>query len=129
MLKIAGSLFYNGSIVLNEDARMTQIASIVYKPEGIPDTENEYLRMYLDEANLIAGYGIEGDRKGGNPARQLNVMSYETLTILRGQGYYTEPGQMDEQIVVHQLDIESLPPGTQVQLGADAVIEVIKLRT
>lgn len=108
---------------------MTQIASIVYKPEGMPEPEDDYLRIDLDEANLIVGYGIEGDRKGGNPERQLNIMSYETLTNLRVMGFYTEPGQMGEQIVIHQLDVDHLEPGTRVQIGTDAVVEVIKLRT
>lgn len=109
---------------------MTQIASIVYKPKGEAEPENEYLRLDLDEATLVAGYGIEGDAKGGHhPDRQLNLMSYETLTILRGQGFYTEPGQMGEQIVIHQLDVDKLAEGARLQLGSEAVIEVVKPRT
>jgi MOSC domain-containing protein YiiM len=109
---------------------MTQIASIVFKPAGVDEPQDEYLRVDLNEARLIAGYGIDGDMKGGaHPDRQLNIMSYETLTILRGQGFYTEPGQMGEQIVIHQLDVDHLPAGARVQLGTDAVIEVVKTRT
>ncbi|HEX2906589.1 MAG TPA: MOSC domain-containing protein [Phototrophicaceae bacterium] len=106
---------------------MTQIASIVYKPEGVPEPGNAFLRVDLDEARLIEGYGIEGDVKGGHPDRNLNLMSYETLTNLRAQGFYTEPGQMGEQIVIHQLDVDHLPPGTRLQLG-ESVIEVVKAR-
>lgn len=108
---------------------MTQIASIVYKPTGVDEPQDDYLRVDLDEANLIAGYGIEGDVKGGNPNRNLNIMSYETLTNLRTRGFYTEPGQMGEQIVIHQLDVDNLPAGARVQLGDSAVIEVVKPRT
>lgn len=108
---------------------MTQIASIVYKPKDQPEPEDAYLRVDLDEATLIAGYGIEGDAKGGHPKRNLNIMSYETLTILRTQGFYTEPGQMGEQIVIHQLDVDNLPPGARLQLGAEAIIEVVEPRT
>jgi xanthine dehydrogenase accessory factor len=108
---------------------MTQIASIVFKPAGVDEPEDDYLRVDLDEANLIAGYGIEGDVKGGNPNRNLNIMSYETLTNLRTRGFYTEPGQMGEQIVIHQLDVDNLPAGARVQLGDSAVIEVVKPRT
>ena len=109
---------------------MTQIASIVYKPAATPEPDNDYLRVDMNEATLIAGYGIEGDLKGGHhPDRQLNIMSYETLTVLRSQGFYTEPGQMGEQIVLHQLDVDNLSVGAQVQLGNEAVIEVVKPRT
>lgn len=107
---------------------MTQIASIAYKPQGQRNPDDEYLRVDVDAAVLIEGYGIENDAKGGHPKRNLNVMSYETLTILRGQGFYTEPGQMGEQIVIHQLDVDNLPPGTRVQLGGAAVIEVVEQR-
>ncbi len=109
---------------------MTQIASIVYTPIGQQEPENDYLRVDLDDANLIAGHGLEGDSHAGhNPDRQLNIMSYETLTNLRVQGFYTEPGQMGEQIVIHQLDVDNLPAGARVQLGKDAIIEVVKPRT
>jgi MOSC domain-containing protein YiiM len=108
---------------------MTQIASIVFKPAGVDEPDDDYLRVDLDEALLIAGYGIDGDMKGGHPDRQLNLMSYETLTILRGQGFYTEPGQLGEQIVIHQLDVDNLPKGTRLQFGKDAIIEVGKPRT
>ncbi|MBI5668333.1 MAG: MOSC domain-containing protein [Chloroflexi bacterium] len=107
---------------------MTQIASIVYKPQGQRDPEDAYLRVDTDEAVLVAGYGIENDAKGGHPKRNLNVMSYETLTNLRSQGFYTEPGQMGEQLVIHRLDVDNLPPGTRVQLGSSAVIEVVEQR-
>ncbi|NWG15982.1 MAG: MOSC domain-containing protein [Chloroflexi bacterium] len=108
---------------------MSQIASIVYKPIGVPEPPDAFLRVDLDEALLIEGYGIEGDAKGGHPNRQLNLMSYETLTNLRALGFYTEPGQMGEQIVIHQLDVDHLPSGTRLQIGAQAVVEVIKPRT
>ncbi|MBZ0281278.1 MAG: MOSC domain-containing protein [Anaerolineae bacterium] len=107
---------------------MTQIVSIVYKPSGVDETPNEFLRVDLEEANLIPGHGIEGDMKGGHPTRQLNIMSYETLTNLRSQGFYTEPGQMGEQIVIHQLAVDHLAPGTRLQLGEAAVVEVVKPR-
>lgn len=107
---------------------MTQIVSIVYKPAGVDESPDEYLRVDLEATNLIAGYGIDGDLKGGHPTRQLNIMSYETLTNLRVQGFYTEPGQMGEQLVIHQLDVDHLAPGTRLQLGAAAVVEVVKPR-
>ena len=108
---------------------MTQIASIVYRPIGQPNPKDDYLRLDLDDATLVAGYGIEGDAKGGHPERQLNLMSYETLTNLRVQGFYTEPGQMGEQIVIHQLDVDALPAGARVQLGNEAIIEIVEPRT
>ena len=108
---------------------MGTIASIVYRPEQL-HPKDHFSRVSLQTANLIEGKGIEGDRKGDNPARQLNIMSRETLDGLAGEGFMTQPGQMGEQIVVSGLDIDLnlLPEGAQIQLG-DAVIEVYKPRT
>ena len=109
---------------------MAQIVSIVYKPHGIdPRPEDRYARVPLEAATLVAGHGIEGDRKGGKGDRNLNLMSATALGRLAGEGYQTGPGQMGEQIVLGGLDVDTLAPGTRLRLGDEAVIEVVKART
>jgi len=109
---------------------MISIASIVYKPEGSEtNPEDHYLRVPLDHADLVAGYGIEGDRKGGNPKRNLNIMSLETLEALHAEGFSTLPGQMGEQIVLRGLDLGNLSEGDQLQFGEQAIVEVVSHRT
>lgn len=108
---------------------MSEIVSIVYKPQhadhALPD---RYARVPLEKARLIEDYGIEGDRKGGHPNRNLNIMSLETLNTLRQEGYKTGPGEMGEQIVVSGVDVQALQPGDRMQIGG-ACVEVINLRT
>jgi len=109
---------------------MSNITSIVYKPEGtIPEQVVRYLRVPLDTANLVKGYGIEGDRKGGNPKRNLNIMSFETLETLHKEGFSTQPGQMGEQIVIQGLDVGILAEGDQLQIGDHVRVEVVSHRT
>jgi molybdopterin adenylyltransferase len=109
---------------------MISITSIVYKPESADsDPEDHYIRIPLNSANLVAGYGIEGDRKGGNPKRNLNIMSYETLETLREDGFSTLPGQMGEQIVIQGIDVGKLAEGAQLQIGDQALVEVVSHRT
>lgn len=109
---------------------MIRVSSIVYKPESMdPDPETRYLRTPVETANLVVGHGIEGDRKGGNPKRNLNIMSFETLEALREEGFSTLPGHMGEQIVVQGLDIGKLAKGDQLQIGGTALVEVISHRT
>jgi MOSC domain-containing protein YiiM len=108
------------------------ITSIVVKPRS-EDTDTAsleadghgFLRLAVTEANLIAGYGIEGDRKGGNPKRQLNIMSAETLAVLQSEGYDTTPGAMGEQIVISGLAVETLEAGAVLKIGDEAQIEVL----
>ncbi|MBZ0291832.1 MAG: MOSC domain-containing protein [Anaerolineae bacterium] len=109
---------------------MIRVHSIVYQPDR---SENKapfhFNRVPVDCVQLIADHGIQGDFKAGrNPKRQLNLMSRETLDTLRAQGYKTEPGEMGEQIVLGGLDVMTLQPGDQLQLGDSACIEITARR-
>lgn len=109
---------------------MPSIVSIVYKPEGIESKPTDrFARVPLDRAELVAGKGIAGDRKGNGDDRHLNVMARETLDRLAEEGLKTGPGEMGEQIVVAGLDLAALPNGSRIKLGEAAVIEIVKPRT
>lgn len=103
------------------------VTSIVYKPESAQPADH-YLRVPLSSAELVTGYGIQGDRKGGNPKRQLNIMSTETMQELEREGYTITPGALGEQIIIDGLDVRELPIGSWLQIGSAAQVEVISLR-
>ena len=86
------------------------------------------MRQPLTEANLIEGYGIEGDRKGGNPKRNLNVMDDITQAELAAEGYPTGQGMLGENIILSGIDLRALPKGTQLQLGDEAIITLVSAR-
>lgn len=106
---------------------MAEIASIAYKPQDVKPAA-KFAREPLDSAVLIAGYGIDGDRKGGHPRRQLNIISYETALALQSEGFTTEPGALGEQITLKGLDVSTLDNGDQIRLGESAVIEIVGVR-
>jgi len=107
-----------------------KVASIVYKPEGgDPGPEDRYLRSPLRSAELVVGYGIEGDCKGGHPKRNLNIMSQEMLDALQAEGFHTRPGEMGEQVVLRGLDVGVLVAGDCLRIGDQACVEVIDQRT
>lgn len=109
---------------------MAAITSIVYSPAGAqPHPADAYQRTPLEKADLIEGRGILGDRKGGSPKRQLNIMLAETVDELSREGFKTGPGEMGEQIVIGWLDPALLTPGQTLQLGAAACVELVSLRT
>lgn len=109
---------------------MPSIHSIVYKPASAArqKSDDAYIRVPADQVTLVKDHGIEGDLKGSNPKRQLNVMNYEVLQDLGDEGFTVEPGKMGEQIIISGLDLVDLPVGSRVQIGADAQIEVFELR-
>jgi MOSC domain-containing protein YiiM len=109
---------------------MARIVSIVYSPKtDNPRPADHYHRVTIPETNLIAGKGIEGDRKGKFEGRQLNIMSAESLKALQNDGFRTGPGELGEQIVVEGLDVNVLPAGTRIQLGTTGVVEVTEPRS
>ncbi|MCY4526799.1 MAG: MOSC domain-containing protein [Anaerolineaceae bacterium] len=111
---------------------MARIVSIVYRPADAPAAPaDHYARVELERADLVASGGIRGDRKGRHPKRQLNVMRRETLDALGAEGLRTGPGEMGEQLVIAGLvePLETLASGTRLQLGEQAVIELVEART
>lgn len=109
---------------------MGRIVSIVYQPSASDVSEKHFKRIPIDEARLIAGHGIEGDRKAGrNPKRHLNVMMRETLDSLADCGFMTAPGEMGEQIQIQGIDIENMETGTLLKIGDSAIIRLNKART
>lgn len=107
---------------------MITVKSIVYKPKGESAPQTGYLRRPISEAMLIEGYGIEEDRKGGNPKRNLNVMDEQTQAELAAEGYPTGAGALGENIILSGIDLRTLPEGTQLQIGNEAVIALGRLR-
>ena len=108
---------------------MGEVVSIVYKSQKSTATPDGYTRAPLPEARLIAGYGIDGDAKGGSQKRQLNVMAADTLKSLAADGFHTGPGQLGEQIIFSGVDIDGLSPGARLRIGTHACIEVVEPRT
>lgn len=97
--------------------------SIVYSPQP-----GSYNRHPLSQAQLLAGHGIEGDRKGGNPRRNLNILDQETLAALAAEGIPTGPGVLGENLIVSGVIISSLAEGSRLRIGSGAEIEVVSLR-
>jgi len=92
---------------------------------------------------LVAGLGAEGDAHMGrtvqhrsrvarNPSqpnlRQVRLIHAELHDTLRGQGFAVHAGEMGENITTRGVDLLGLPAGTQLYLGASAVVEITGLR-
>jgi MOSC domain-containing protein YiiM len=92
---------------------------------------------------LVAGLGVEGDAHSGktvkhrsrvarNPhapnLRQVHLIHAELLDELTTRRLPVGPGQMGENITTRGIDLLSLPAGTRLRLGDEAIIEVTGLR-
>ena len=92
---------------------------------------------------LLAGLGVEGDIHSGEKVkhrsrvkrdpdqpnlRQVHLIHAELHYELRARGFDVSPGQMGENITTRGIDLISLPKGTRLHLGREAVVEVTGLR-
>lgn len=92
---------------------------------------------------LIAGFGVEGDAHAGKTVkhrsrvavdptqpnlRQVHLIPSELHEELLGSGLTVLPSEMGENITTRGLDLLSLPTGTRLHLGAEAIVELKGLR-
>jgi MOSC domain-containing protein YiiM len=104
---------------------------------------HRFSKTPAEQITLIAGHGVEGDahagatvkhrsRKRWTPAapnlRQVHLMHAELFDELAEQGFDVEPGQLGENITTRGLDLLTLPAGTLLKLGSEAVVEITGLR-
>ena len=92
---------------------------------------------------LLAGLGVEGDIHSGvtvkhrsrvaqDPTqpnlRQVHLIQTELFADLREAGFEVSPGDLGENVTTSGIDLLSLPVGTLLHLGDEAVVEVTGLR-
>lgn len=73
----------------------------------------------LTETEIIADWGLKDDRKArAGSKRQVLLVDEATL-----QSVDLQPGDLNENLTVRGLDVNTLEPGQQVRVG-DALLEV-----
>jgi hypothetical protein len=92
---------------------------------------------------LLVGLGVDGDAHQGVTVkhrsrvardpnqpnlRQVHLIQAELHDELRQTGFELQPGEMGENITTRGIDLSSLPTGTRLHIGHDAVVEITGLR-
>ena len=93
---------------------------------------------FAEEAiTLVAGLGVEGDAHAGSTVRhrsrvrqdpsqanlrQVHLLQAELFDELIARDHAVWPGDMGENITTRGIDLLQLPTGTQLRLGAQAVV-------
>jgi len=95
------------------------------------------------EITLLEGLGVRGDAHCGvtvkhrsrvarDPTqpnlRQVHLMHSELFDELAAKGFAVLPGQMGENITTRGLPLLALPQGTELHVGASAVVRLTGLR-
>jgi MOSC domain-containing protein YiiM len=102
-----------------------------------------FSKEVLPEIRILAGFGVEGDAHAGGKVQhlyrvrrnpnapnlcQVHLLQAELFDELRAQGLEVAPGQMGENITTRNLELLTLPVGTRIHLGPQAIVEVTGLR-
>ena len=92
---------------------------------------------------LLPGLGVQGDAHCGatvkhrsrvarDPTqpnlRQVHLIQAELFDELQQRGFDVGPGDLGENITTRGVDLLALPEGTQLQIGAAAVVRLTGLR-
>lgn len=98
-----------------------EIVSIaVSKKKGTPKTT-------VAEALLSKDHGLEGDAHAGPWHRQVSLLAAESIEAARRQGLEVTFGDFAENIATTGVDWKTLPVGTRVRLGRQAVVEITQI--
>jgi MOSC domain-containing protein YiiM len=100
-------------------------------------------KRIVPEIRLLAGLGVEGDAHLGETTqhqtqvrsdptrpnlRQVHLIHAELFPELAVKGYDLRPAMLGENITTEGLDLLSLPRGTLLRIGEDAVVQLTGLR-
>jgi MOSC domain-containing protein YiiM len=107
------------------------------------DEAHRFSKQAASGIRLVAGLGVEGDAHMGatvqhrsrvakDPTqanlRQVHLMHEELFKELARAGFNLLPGELGENVTTRGIDLLSLPLGTLLHFGPDAVVEVTGLR-
>ena len=70
--------------------------------------------------------GLSGDAHAGG-LREVSLLAIESIQKMRGQGIKLNPGDSAENLVTSGIDLVSLPLGTKLHIGKEAVVEVSQI--
>ncbi len=91
---------------------------IMGKITGICISEKRGVQKhFIEEANIIADWGIEGDAHGGKWHRQISLLSQEKVDAFKAKGADIHPGSFGENLIVEGFDFSAMPVGTRFVIG------------
>jgi len=87
------------------------------------NSEKEFRKLPQPQAELVADFGVQGDRHAGRPERQVSILDAETVAELAGRGMPVSPGVLGENITVEGVPVMQLPEGARLRIG-NAELEI-----
>lgn len=104
---------------------------------------HSFSKVCAEEVTLVEGQGVYGDAHSGatvkhrsrvardptqSNLRQVHLLHAELLDELHVKGFEVKPGQLGENITTRGVNLLALPSGSEVLIGASAVVKITGLR-
>ena len=77
-----------------------------------------------ERGTLVLDRGFEGDAHAGDWHRQVSLLAIESINDMVAKGLDVGPGDFAENITTEGADVMTLPVGTVLRIGDEAVLEV-----
>ncbi|MFA7466747.1 MAG: MOSC domain-containing protein [Desulfotomaculaceae bacterium] len=81
----------------------------------------------IGTGQLVMEHGLENDAHAGPWHRQVSLLALESVQKMRDVGLDVNPGDFAENITTVGVDLVSLPIGTHIAFGAEALGEVTQI--
>ena len=76
---------------------------------------------------LVKDFGLQGDGHAGDGHRQISLLAMESIDKMLAKGLDVGPGDFAENFTTEGLDLCSLPIGSRLRLGAEALLEITQI--
>jgi len=84
-------------------------------------------KTQVQETELIADHGLDGDAHAGPWHRQVSFLSSESIQNARERGLDVTFGDFAENIATSGIDWQNVPIGTRLQVGDKAIVEITQI--
>ncbi|WP_066636666.1 MOSC domain-containing protein [Desulfolucanica intricata] len=81
----------------------------------------------IGRGELLVGHGLKDDAHAGPWHRQVSLLAMESIQKMVDKGLNVGPGDFAENITTEGMDLLSIPVGTKIKLGEEAVGEVTQI--
>lgn len=81
----------------------------------------------VGRGELVVEHGLQGDAHAGPWHRQVSLLAMESIAKMQAMGLTVGPGDFAENLTTVGIDLVSLPIGTRLRVGPEAVGEVTQI--
>ena len=85
-------------------------------------------KKVVPRALAMEDFGLVGDAHSDHHShRQVSLLAIESINKMRDKGFDLQPGDFAENITTEGIELASLPVGTKIMPGDEAVLEMTQI--